>query len=188
MCVEVLLMTISAADISDLVEECQQGNRQAQVKLYRLFAPKVYGSALRILKDKQEAEDAMQEAFLKAFTKIDSYSAAAPFESWLRRIVVNEAISAYRKRKVRRYVSAEETQLSDGHLKTSSAVEKMMVFEKVNQALARLKENYRLALTLFLIEEYDYREISQCMDISYTNSRTLISRAKQELRNELANL
>lgn len=182
-------MTTSAAEISDLVEECKQGNKQAQMKLYRLFAPKVYGSALRILKERQEAEDAMQEAFLKAFfTKIDSYPAAAPFEAWLRRIVVNEAISAYRKRKVRRYVSVEETQLSDGHLKTASAVDKMMVFEKVNQALARLKENYRLALTLFLIEEYDYREISQCMDISYANSRTLISRAKQELRNELANL
>jgi RNA polymerase sigma-70 factor (ECF subfamily) len=158
------------------------------MSLYHIYSPRVFGSALSILKDKQEAEDAMQEAFLKAFTKMDTYSASAPFESWLRRIVINEAITVYRKRKARRYIPVEETPPSDDRLRTPSAIEKMMVFDKVSQALARLKENYRLALTLFLIEEYNYREISQCMDISYANSRTLVSRAKQELRNELAKL
>jgi RNA polymerase sigma-70 factor (ECF subfamily) len=73
-------------------------------------------------------------------------------------------------------------------MQTHTQVEKMMVFEKVKQALSNLKENYRMALTLFLIEEYDYKEISHCLNISYANSRTLISRAKGELRNELEKL
>jgi len=181
-------MNISDTELTNLVEQCRQENAQAQMKLYQLFAPRVFSSALRILKGQSEAEDAMQEAFLKAFTKIDTYSGKAPFEAWLRRIVINEAISAQRKRKLRRYTPLESRELDDSSLRTSSEVEKMMVFEKVNQALVKLKENYRIALTLFLIEEYDYREISDCMEISYANSRTLISRAKGELRNELAKL
>lgn len=163
-------MTTSAADISVLVKQCREGDNRAQMKLYRIFSPRVFGSALGILKDQQEAEDAMQEAFLKAFTKMDSYSEEAPLEAWLRRIVINESISAYRKRKNRRYIPVDEVSMGGTHLSTAPTLDKMMVFEKVKKALARLKDNYRLALTLFLIEEYDYREISQCMDISYANS------------------
>jgi len=181
-------MEVSTSEIANLVEKCQQENAQAQMKLYRFFAPRVFSSALRILKSESEAEDAMQEAFLKAFTKINSYSGEGPFEAWLRRIVINEAIDAHRKRKVRRYVPFDVGEIERSNLHTASEVQKIMVFEKVDQALANLKENYRMALTLFLIEEYNYREISECMDISYANSRTLISRAKGELRNELAKL
>ncbi len=181
-------MKISTSEIANLVDQCRHENAQAQMKLYRFFAPRVFPSALRILKSESEAEDAMQEAFLKAFTKMDSYSGEGPFEAWLRRIVINTAIDAHRKRKVRRYVPLEAGEMERSNLHTASEVDKIMVFEKVNQALANLKENYRMALTLFLIEEYDYREISDCMNISYANSRTLISRAKGELRNELAKL
>ena len=135
-----------------------------------------------------EEEDAIQETFLKAFSKIKTYDGTGPFEGWLRRIVINEAITAHRKRKVRRYVPLDGHDMNESHMQTHTQVEKMMVFEKVKQALSNLKENYRMALTLFLIEEYDYKEIGHCLNISYANSRTLISRAKGALRNELEKL
>jgi len=181
-------MKLAPSEIAILVEQCRQENAQAQMRLYRFFAPRVFSSALRILGSESEAEDAMQEAFSKAFSKIQTYDGKGPFEGWLRRIVINEAITAHRKRKVRRYVPLDGHEMNESHMQTQTQVEKMMVFEKVKQALSNLKENYRMALTLFLIEEYDYKEIGHCLNISYANSRTLISRAKAALRNELEKL
>ena len=88
-----------------LLEQCKCGNQQAQLAVYNRYYKAMYNTSLRIVKDNAEAEDIMQESFLSAFTKLDSYNAESSFGSWLKRIVVNNSISSYNKHKRLKYHS-----------------------------------------------------------------------------------
>ncbi|MBC8109780.1 MAG: sigma-70 family RNA polymerase sigma factor, partial [Verrucomicrobia bacterium] len=95
---------MKAADYQDIhrpiVERCKSGDRKAQYEIYKLYAKAMFNVSLRITHDHTEAEDVLQEAFLSAFQHIDSFQYQASFGSWLKKIVVNQAISRLRKRKI----------------------------------------------------------------------------------------
>ena len=84
----------------DLIELCRHGDRNAQLKLYKLYYKAMYNTSLRIVKNEAEAEDLMQESFLDAFRKLDTYKGDASFGSWLKRIVINNSLDALKKRKI----------------------------------------------------------------------------------------
>ncbi len=147
----------------------------------------MYNIALRIVKDSAEAEDIMQESFLNAFTKLQTFKAEVSFGSWLKRIVVNNSIYHYRKQQKKNEVDLEDVMYK---VEADDGIESDHVFtelkaQQVMETMKRLKNNYRIALTLHLIEGYDYEEISTIMNISYANCRTTISRAKESLRKQL---
>ncbi len=150
----------------------------------------MYNTSLRIVKDTAEAEDLMQEAFLKAFSKIESFEGTATFGAWLKRIVVNLSINAFNKKVKKNEVSyndelkneVDDPEDTEGITEDGSNNEKV---RHIMKAMNKLKENYRVALTLHLIDGYDYEEISEIMKISYANCRTTISRAKESLRKKL---
>lgn len=167
----------------ELIRLCKKGNQKAQLHVYNMYYKAMYNTALRIIKDTAEAEDIMQESFLSAFTKLDTYKGEVTFGAWLKRIVVNNSIYQYRKQ------SKHQTQTIDDIL---YKVEDNADYEftnvkaqKVLEVIKTLKDNYRIALTLFLIEGYDYEEIGEIMDMNYNNCRTTISRAKESLRKKL---
>jgi len=141
----------------------------------------MYNTALRILKDSFEAEDVMQESFLTAFTKLGTFKGKVAFGAWLKRIVINKSITQYRKnnkvKEVGLDVVAEQT---DTNIEETEY--NLLSVQDIKGSINQLKDNYRIALTLNLIEGYDYEEISEIMDITYQNSRTTISRAKNKLR------
>ena len=147
----------------------------------------MYNTALRIVKDTAEAEDVMQESFLSAFTKLDSYNGDSTFGSWLKRIVVNNSISSYNKKLKLKEDDLEDTlyKLEDDDGITECDTSSFEV-KRILKTMELLKENYRLALTLNLIEGYDYEEMSEIMGISYANCRTTVSRAKESLRKKLS--
>ena len=149
----------------------------------------MYNTSLRIVKDSAEAEDVMQESFLSAFTKLDSYSGEATFGSWLKRIVVNNSISSYNKRNRLKEDDLDDTlyKLEEDQGITECDTNQLEV-QRVLQTMNHLKENYRMALTLNLIEGYDYEEMSDILGISYANCRTTVSRAKESLRKKLSEL
>ncbi|WP_274475690.1 RNA polymerase sigma factor [Mangrovimonas aestuarii] len=180
-------MTLTNQNIETLVELCQQGNKTAQLEIYDRYSKGMFNVAFRIVKDQFEAEDIMQEAFLTAFTKLDKLKNKNTFGAWLKRIVVNNSIYQYNKTISKNNVPIEpmlykvEDQTND-HESNSENKEKVA---KVIREMNHLKDNYRLALTLHLIEGYDYDEICDIMKISYANCRTTISRAKEQLRKKL---
>ena len=149
----------------------------------------MYNTAVRIVKNEMEAEDIMQESFLNAFTKLQSFKGEVTFGAWLKRIVINNSIYHYRKQKQRNEVDLENLMYkvkdTDAVVTDHSSTERKA--QKVMEAMNRLKDNYRISLTLHLIEGYDYEEISGIMDISYANCRTTISRAKESLRKKMIN-
>lgn len=149
----------------------------------------MYNTALRIVKDEHWAEDVMQESFLKAFTKLDSFKGEVAFGAWLKKIVVNHSLDNYKK------LNKDATQPIDNmlyKLEDSDNGEEAKVdfqqlqVQQVSQAIASLKENYRIILTLLYIEGYDQEEISEIMQITAGNCRTTISRAKESLLKKLA--
>lgn len=175
-------MALAKLHIEGLLDHCIQGNRLAQMEVYQRYSKAMYNTALRILNDATEAEDVMQEAFLTAFTRLYMLQNKADFGGWLKRIVVNESISAHRKKI--RYINVderhitEEEDLSEEDITTIATLKS----QEVIAAMQQLKDNYRTILTLHYIEGYDYEEIAEIMDLSYANSRTMLSRAKKKLK------
>ncbi|MUP45477.1 RNA polymerase sigma factor [Gramella sp. BOM4] len=181
-------MTPTITHIKDLVERCRHGEQRAQMEIYDRYYKAMYNTAFRITGHSAEAEDAMQEAFLSAFTKIDSFNETSTFGAWLKRIVVNESLTAYRKMDRLGEVSYnDELKHEADHdgVVLDENDENSARVKKILNGIKSLKENYRLGLTLHLIEGYDYEEICEIMNISYANCRTMISRAKESLRKKL---
>jgi RNA polymerase sigma-70 factor (ECF subfamily) len=144
----------------------------------------MYNTAFRIVNDSFEAEDIMQESFLAAFTKLDSFSGSVTFGAWLKRIVINNSLSALKKNNKFDTVPLEKVDLKE--IDEENENYSMLNSKDILNKMSELKNNYKVALTLNLIEGYDYQEIAQIMDITYENSRTTISRAKNKLRQLLS--
>ncbi len=180
-------MTLTNQNIDQLIQQCKTGNQRAQLEVYNRYYKAMFNTANRIVKDKFEAEDIMQESFLKAFTKLDSLNEAKTFGSWLKRIVINNSIYNYNKS-----TKYDEVPLDDVLYKVedSSGVPDDYEFtnlqaKQVLETMKSLKDSYRISLTLNLIEGFDYDEICEIMNISYANCRTTISRAKESLRKKM---
>ncbi|AKA34009.1 RNA polymerase sigma factor [Flagellimonas lutaonensis] len=172
-----------------LLKECLEGKQSAQLEIYNRYYKAMYNTALRIVKHTAEAEDVMQESFLNAFTKLHTFKGDVTFGAWLKRIVVNNSIYHYRKQQKLKAVAIDEVlykvEDNDEVVLNQDGYTELKV-QKVMETMKSLKDNYRVSLTLHLIEGYDYEEISQILDINYANCRTTISRAKESLRKKLS--
>jgi len=181
-------LTLTNYNIEQLIKSCRDGNQHAQLEVYNRYYKAMYNTALRIVKDRYEAEDIMQDSFLLAFTKLDSLQDDKTFGAWLKRIVVNNSIYSYKKKTKYQEVSFEnvahklERESDDTNSTDAYAALKA---KEVLKIMNGLKDNYRIALNLYLIEGYDHEEISEILNISYANCRTTISRAKNKLKQEL---
>ncbi|NHF61238.1 RNA polymerase sigma factor [Flavobacteriaceae bacterium TP-CH-4] len=175
--------------IDALLQECINGKQSAQLEVYNRYYKAMFNTAFRIVKNSAEAEDVMQESFLNAFTKLHTFKGEVTFGSWLKRIVVNNSIYHYRKQQKKNEVALENIlyKVEDNDEVVSDHELTELKAQKVMETMRCLKDNYRISLTLHLIEGYDYEEISTIMNISYANCRTTISRAKESLRKKLIN-
>ncbi|NND62904.1 MAG: RNA polymerase sigma factor [Flavobacteriaceae bacterium] len=179
-------MTLTKQTIESLLVLCQDGNQMAQLEVYNRYQNAMYNTALRIVKNTAEAEDIMQESFITAFQKLDSFKGTATFGSWLKRIVINNSIVQYRKSQ--RFVEVSEENISEETEEDTSVGNEDYNGLKSKQLLKMmdsLHDNYKNILSLHFIEGYDYEEICEIMNISYANCRTMISRAKESLRKKL---
>lgn len=163
-------------------------NQSAQMEVYNRFYKAMYNASYRIVNDRALAEDIMQDSFLTAFTKLDKLKEAKIFGSWLKKIVINNSIHHYQKTNSNHKIPIEDVLYKIEHEKYKmdfNEEENSLRVKQVLNTLSTLKDNYRIVLTLNLIEGYDYEEISTIMKISYANCRTMISRAKEKLRSKL---
>jgi len=164
----------------EIIDACFENNQKAQFEIYKLYYKAMYNSAFRILNDKMEAEDVMQEAFLDAFRKIHQYDGSATFGAWLKRIVINKSIDALKKIKNLESLDVVEKTIMDVGDEDYNEVISYKI-DEIRKCMGQLPEAYRVILSLYLLEGYDHEEISQIMDISYNASRTKYSRARQKL-------
>lgn len=181
-----MITTVKYPD--QLVARCRKGEQRAQMELYNKYQKAMYNTALRIVNDTAVAEDVMQEAFINAFLKLHTFQGHSTFGAWLKKITVNLSINALNKRSKFREVSYTDQFKNEVYEEIGIDSEEETTNKKVRLiliAMQSLKENYRIALNLHLIEGYDYDEICEILKISPANCRTTISRAKESLRTKL---
>ncbi|PLW94585.1 MAG: RNA polymerase subunit sigma-24 [Marinilabiliales bacterium] len=172
-----------------LVDGCRKNKRSAQIRIYELYYKAMYNTSLRILNNREEAEDIMQEAFLDAFKKIDLYKGTGNFGAWLKRIVVNKSIDHLRTKK--ETLSLEEEIIAAEDVEDTSLEDETYVnntftrMEEIRNALENLPNHHKIVVSLYLLEGYDHKEIAQILNISYNNARARYFRAKKELLKEI---
>ena len=164
---------------TNLVENCRKGKRSAQLALYERYARKLFVACLRIVGNASDAEEAMQDSFLKIFTRIDQYDGGQNFEAWIHRIAVHTAIDY-----VRRQNQVWE-ELSENYPEPENDEpdeEKIQyTIEQIKAATAKLPPGYRVVLSLYLFEGYDMEEIASILNIQPPSVRTQYLRAKRKL-------
>jgi RNA polymerase sigma factor (sigma-70 family) len=167
----------------ELIERCRTGDRLAQREIYRLYYKAMYNTCYRMISNQVESEDIMQESFLAAFLKINSYKGEMSFGSWLKKIVINKSIDVLRARKVRFeelneksivYEAVDEPDLSFAENDTLKVAQ-------IREAIKKLPEGFRIVLTLSLFEGFDHEEIATILKISESTSRSQLARAKKKL-------
>lgn len=161
-----------------LIAKCKTGNSKAQFEVYKLFNKGMYNVSLRIVQNSDDAEDVMQEAFLSAFNKIDTWSQEVTFGAWLKKIVVNKSLDYLKKRKLQ--ISniddkdiVEEDNNPDIEESTKAKV------KIIKKAVSGLPEKYRTVTLMFLFEGYTHIEIGEFLEIKPETSRIRYMRAKE---------
>jgi len=164
---------------TDLLEGCIRGDRKMQRELYNRFAPKMYGVCLRYAGSAEEAEDILQEGFIKVFRKIASYRGEGSFEGWIRRIFVNTAIEYYRKKTYLQPITEHEENSVEG--KYLSVLDNLAEKDIIN-LVQQLSPGYRTVFNMYVVEGYTHKQIADVLGISEGTSKSQLSRAKQILQ------
>lgn len=166
-----------------LIKDCKKGNSKAQFEVYKLYYQAMYNTSLRIVNNTLEAEDIMQEAFLKAFNNLDQYKGEVSFGAWLKKIVVNRSLDFLRQKKM--FFESFENNSSAIATEEKEDWDYLPDIELIKKEIKALPDGYRIILSLYLLEGYDHNEIAQILDITASTSRSQFARAKKKLREKL---
>jgi RNA polymerase sigma factor (sigma-70 family) len=166
-----------------MIKECLKNNPLAQKTLYNKLGPKMMGVCLRYMTNLEEAQDVLQDGFIKVFDKLGAYSGAGSFEGWVRRIFVNTALDAIRKNKHLKY----QAQIDDTAfaLKSNDFIFETLIAEDLIKVLQELPMGYKTVFNLYAIEGYSHKEIAKKMNVTISTSKSQFSRAKAMLREKI---
>jgi len=163
----------------ELIKGCIQEDKRCQKELFRQYAGRLLGICLRYARHRLEAEDILQDAFIKIFDNIASFEGKGSFEGWLRRIVVNTALKNYHKSSFQQ----EQIGLGEGlDIPIDPVIYADLQEEELLNLVARLPDGYRLVFNLYAIEGYSHREIAETLDIKESTSRSQLLKARKSLQ------
>ncbi|TNF39968.1 MAG: RNA polymerase sigma factor [Bacteroidetes bacterium] len=172
-------------DLKNIVEECVSGNVRAQETLYRMLAPKMFGVCLRYAKDTTEAEDNLQEGFIKVFTYIKNFRHEGSLEGWVRKIMVNVSLEKFRKQQM--IYPVDDLNVFEPENHSNDIIEKITADELI-ELIQDLPPRYRMVFNLFVMEGMSHKEISEAMKISEGTSKSNLARAKDILKRRVTEL
>lgn len=182
-------LAVAYKDIhKEIIELSKTGNSRAQYQLYKLYCSAMYNICYRMMNNKEEAEDMLQESFTEAFLKLDTFRYKSAFGAWLKRIVINKCINSIKKRKAELvYTENLPEKNTEGQGEDLPDTATLNVGD-VQKAMEKLPQGYRVIFSLYLLEGYDHSEIAQILNISESTSKSQYSRAKQKIKEQLKNL
>ncbi len=171
-----------------LLKSCVKGDPRAQHRLFHLYVKRMYNTVLRIVEDTAEAEDVVQEGFVKAFAKLSTFRHEANFSTWLTRIMVNTALNKLKKKELKWVVwSDEEAHLPEEETEEeNSYLEHMPSPATVNAHIRELPQGCRQIFSLYLLEGYEQKEIAEILNISVSTVKSQYRRARHLLRKSLS--
>jgi len=181
-----------------ILSDCIKGRREAQKAFYLRFAPAMRVLCLRYSSNSNEAEDILQEGFLKVFDSLKQYSGAGSLEGWIKRIMINTTLTYCRKhfsKDLYNIADVKEVKIlkdeteDDTDVSTNSAFEYARVEpDKVLEVLQALPEGYRTVFNLYAIEGYKHREIGELLGIEESTSKTQLMKARKMIQQKLKNI
>lgn len=170
-------------DEKDIITRCLKGEATAQSRLFNRFAPRMLGVCYRYMHTIYEAEDVLQEAFIKVFKSLNTFQYNSSLEHWIRRIVVNTALNHIKAGKKFKDESDVDNLEDEGY---TDSIHVQFETEEVVNAIKSLPEGYRTVFNLYAVEGYSHKEIGEMIGIAEASSRSQYSRAKTILQNKLA--
>ena len=174
-------------EIEEIISGCIKNKRKAQDAFFSKFNGLLFGVCLRYTNNRFEAEDVMQEGLVKIYKNMHMYSPGRSFEGWIRRIMINTAITHYRKMQKHAYhedVSEVAVASSDSELFSECEFTKEELMNTINE----LPNGYRTVFNLYVIEGYKHKEIAEKLKIDINTSKSQLSRAKKVLQQKLNDL
>lgn len=170
----------------NLLEGCLKGDRSYQKALYEAYKVPLFRLCLRYAKDRMEAEDMLQNGFIKIFADLHQYKASGSLGGWLRKVMVNAALQHIRKYKKNRHtVDLEEV---SNKFQSEEMAHANLNAEALTKLIQELPVGYRTVFNLYVIEGYAHREIAELLDINENTSKSQLSKAKATLRRMLEQL
>ncbi len=169
----------------DLIEKSKKGNPGAQYKLYQLYAKAMLNVSYRMMHNREEAEDMLQESFTDAFLNLHTFRHESSFGSWLKRIVVNKCLNEINRRKADLKFFDDMIHFEDKHDDEPEDDGSRLNVNDVKNAMGKLPNGARMIFSLYLLEGYDHQEISEILNISVSNSKSQYMRAKRRVREVL---
>lgn len=172
--------------LDKLLSNCLQNDRKAQFHLYDKYSKKIFGVCLRYAKNSTDAEDILQEGFIKVFKYLKDYSGKGSFEGWMRRIMITTALNYYKKKNLLNIdIDPEVIRIN---LPSDNEILSTMTHDELLVLIRQLPYGYQTVFNLNSIEGYSHKEISKIMNISVNTSKSQLSRAKHSLRKKLESL
>lgn len=173
-------------DLHVLINECIQNSRAAQKKMYEKYAPFAYGIIKRYEYNEQSAQEILNDAFYKIFTKLDQFAFTGSFEGWIRRIIVNSITDHIRK-----YVKdtqVHKVEAEPMHAYTESESLGKLSYKELLDLVHSLPDTQRMVFNLFVFESMSHKEIGICLDITENNSKWHLNDARRRLKEKLSKL
>jgi len=168
----------------ELIKGCVRENKDSQYALYQKYAGKMMGICLRYASNRMEAEDILQESFMKIFDNISKFRSEGSFEGWMKRVVVNVALRFYQKRTQNRIEFQEDLHENETAVFLPRAIDKINEKDLLN-LINTLPQGYRLVFNLFAIEGYSHVEIGEMLQIGESTSRSQLNKARKWLQSKL---
>ncbi|HOO85846.1 MAG TPA: RNA polymerase sigma factor [Prolixibacteraceae bacterium] len=162
-----------------LIVASKRGDNRARRQLYELYARAMFNICYRMMNNREDAEDILQDAFVQAFSKLDSFRYESTFGAWLKRIVINTCINAINKRKVDLLLTDDMYYFSNRS--EEEEPELPLTVKDVERAMEQLPEGGRLIFSLYLLEGYDHVEIAEILGITESTSKSQFMRAKRKV-------
>lgn len=169
-------------DDKEILKGCLKGDRRSQELLYKRFSKKMYGVCLGYCKNQDEAQDLLQDGFVKVFSNIQNFKGDCPLEAWVRRIIVNTAIDNYRKslRLLKTY-DLSEAEERDNDIEIPDGLENEYLIKIIHD----LPEGYRMVFNLYVVEGYNHKEIADMLQITEGTSKSQLARARKNLQDRI---
>jgi RNA polymerase sigma-70 factor (ECF subfamily) len=172
----------ASKDLTALIQGCIRQERESQKRLYQLFYGYAMSVCLRYSRTKEEAVEILNDGFMKVFTKIGRYDASRSFKGWLRRILINTAIDAYRQNY--KHYFAEDISVLE-HEVVAENVQDQLNYEVLIQLIQELSPAYRAVFNLYVIDGFTHEEIAEQLHISVGTSKSNLSKARANLQGRI---
>lgn len=164
-----------------IVEGCRNGKARQQEELFNTYSPVLYGICCRYISDKDDAEDVLQEAFIKIFLNIKQYKESGSFEGWMKKITVNSALYFLKHKKKLRFETTHSEELSAGEEESYNDLYQESDEQFLVERIQKLPVGYRTVLNLYLVEQFSHKEIAEQLNIKESTSRSQYTKARRQL-------